>query len=88
MTTDNHIVFFPSPSQSIKDNKKAKCAHLIDKIINALEAADYDIRPLKKYVEDVDKCYEEATLEARKKGKESTLFHLNKYLDQQKLKKK
>lgn len=51
------------------------------KILNALEASNYEIAPLYKYVKEADKCMEKAILE-KKRGKASTLYHLTKYLVQ------
>jgi len=49
------------------------------KVLNGLEAANYDIVPLYKYVKEADACFENARKE-RKRGKASTLYHLSKYL--------
>jgi hypothetical protein len=51
------------------------------KILNALEASNYEIAPLYKYVKEADKCMEKAIKE-KKRGKASTLYHLTKYLVQ------
>jgi hypothetical protein len=57
------------------------------KILNALEAADYEIAPLYKYVRQAEDCFEKAKLE-KQRGKASTLYHLSKYLVQDKNKTK
>lgn len=53
------------------------------KVLNALEASNYEAAPLYKYLKEADKCFEQARLE-KKKGKASTLYHLTKYLEQKK----
>jgi len=53
-----------------------------------MEAADYNIRPLHKYVQDLEQAYAAADYEDRKKGKASTLYYLSQYLDRQKNKRK
>ena len=65
------------------------CAEVIEKLTNALEAADYQVRPIHKYIKEAEKCYEEADIEDRKSGKASTLYYLSQYLDKnRKFKKK
>lgn len=53
------------------------------KILNALEASNFESGPLHKYVIEADKCFEKAR-EEKKRGKASTLYHLTKYLQQKK----
>ena len=53
-----------------------------------MEAADYNIRPIYKYVKELEECYKKADIEDQKKGKASTLYYLSQYLDQQKNKTK
>lgn len=53
------------------------------KILNALEASNFESAPLYKYVKEADKCFEKARAE-KKRGKASTLYHLTKYLQQKK----
>jgi hypothetical protein len=53
-----------------------------------MEAADYNIRPLYKYVKDLEECYNTADIDERKKGRGSTLYYLRQYLDQKKFKQK
>lgn len=55
--------------------------------LNALEASNYQIAPLYKYVKEADKCMEQAKVEKNKR-KASTLYHLTKYLVQDKNKTK
>jgi len=57
------------------------------RILNALPAANYEVPPIYKYVKEFDKCEERVEAE-RKKGKASTLYHLSKYLVQNKNKQK
>lgn len=57
------------------------------KVMNALEASNYEIGPLWEYVKEADKCFEEAKI-AKKQRKASTLYHLTKYLVQDKNKRK
>jgi hypothetical protein len=64
------------------------CFEHIEKIMNALETADYKIRPLYKFVKAAEDCYAEADVEEKKKGKASTAYYLTKYLDRHKFKKK
>mmetsp|Transcript_27740 Transcript_27740/g.34298 ORF Transcript_27740/g.34298 Transcript_27740/m.34298 type:complete len:89 (+) Transcript_27740:104-370(+) len=63
------------------------CHNETMKILNALEASNYEVAPLYKYVQEADKCFELAKME-KKKRKASTLYHLTKYLVQDKNKKK
>lgn len=63
------------------------CYTEVERITNAMEAADYDIRPLWKYVKDLEDCYDRNDKED-KKGRASTLYYLSQYLDRQKTKKK
>lgn len=74
--------------QRASKRKINPCAQQIERITNAMEAADYNIRPLYCYVKDLEECYKRADVEDRKKGKASTSFYLSKYLDQQKFKQK
>ena len=53
------------------------------KVLNALPAANFEVAPIYKYVKEFDKCMERVDRE-RKKGKASTLYHLSKYLVQNK----
>lgn len=53
-----------------------------------MEAADYNIRPLHRYVKDLEECYRFHDAEDAKKGRASTLYYLSQYLDQEKYKKK
>jgi hypothetical protein len=52
-----------------------------------MEAANYNIRPLWKYVRDMQECYEKHNIEDRK-TRASTLYYLSQYLDRQKNKQK
>ena len=54
--------------------------------MNGLEAADYEIAPLYKYVKEAELCFQKAA-EEKRRGKASTLYHLSKYLVQDKNKK-
>jgi len=61
----------------------------VQKILNAFEAADYNARPLHRYIKDLEECYDRADREDRAKaGGASTLYYLSQYLDRQKNKKK
>ena len=53
------------------------------KVLNALQAANFETAPIYKYVMEADKCFEKAAAE-KKKGKGSTLYYLSKYLVQDK----
>lgn len=53
------------------------------KVLNALEASNYEAAPLYKYLKEAENCFEKARME-KKKGKASTLYHLTKYLEQKK----
>mmetsp|Transcript_21945 Transcript_21945/g.32048 ORF Transcript_21945/g.32048 Transcript_21945/m.32048 type:complete len:85 (+) Transcript_21945:139-393(+) len=53
------------------------------RVLNALEASDYEIAPLYKYVKEAETCLEKARAE-KKGGKASTLYHLTKYLSHKK----
>lgn len=55
--------------------------------MNAMEVADYQIRPLYKYVKEAEECYAKTDMEEKKKGQASTMYYLSKYLDRQKFKK-
>jgi hypothetical protein len=62
---------------------KIKISFLFHYRLNALESSDYEIAPLYKYVKEADACMEREKAEKRKR-KASTLFHLTKYLVQNK----
>jgi len=53
-----------------------------------MEAADYNVRPLYKYIKEMENCYKNTSMEDSKKGKASTLYYLSQYLDRQKNKRK
>lgn len=55
--------------------------------MDALPGADYNIRPIYKLVKAVDDCVD-ALREERMKPKATTLYHLSKYVNQRKHKKK
>ena len=63
-------------------------AEPIEKITNAMEAADYNIRPLYKYVKEAESAIRVSMAEDSKKGRASTQYYLSQYLDQQKNKRK
>jgi hypothetical protein len=63
------------------------CLQEVDRVTNAMEAAEYNVRPIWKYVKDMEDCYRKAD-EEHHKGKASTLYYLSQYLDRQKNKKK
>jgi len=71
----------------LKERENNPCYLLLEKVINAMEAADYNYRPLSKYMRDFEKCVEEQKKEGSK-SKPGTMFYLNQYLDQQKHKTK
>lgn len=64
------------------------CYPLLERITNAMEAADYSAQTLNKYVKDLDACYDKYDTVDAKKGRASTLYYLTQYLDRQKTKKK
>jgi hypothetical protein len=64
------------------------CYSQIERITNAMQAADYNIRPLYKYIKEAEDCYRQADLDKSKKGRASTLYYLSQYLEQQKFKTK
>mmetsp|Transcript_26211 Transcript_26211/g.53715 ORF Transcript_26211/g.53715 Transcript_26211/m.53715 type:complete len:91 (+) Transcript_26211:102-374(+) len=53
------------------------------KILNGMQAANFDSAPLYKYVKEYDACRERLK-EERKRGKPSTLYYLSKYVNQNK----
>mmetsp|Transcript_4554 Transcript_4554/g.4314 ORF Transcript_4554/g.4314 Transcript_4554/m.4314 type:complete len:98 (+) Transcript_4554:70-363(+) len=57
------------------------------RVLNALQAANFEAAPIYKYVMEADKCFEKAKAE-KKRGKASTLYYLSKYLVQDKNKTK
>ncbi len=63
------------------------CLQEVDRVTNAMEAAEYNVRPIWKYVKDMEDCYRKSD-EEHHKSKASTLYYLSQYLDQQKNKKK
>jgi hypothetical protein len=75
-------------TQSSKGRRYNPCAAQVEKVLNAMEAADYNIRPLHKYVKDLEECYRFHDAEDTKKGRASTMYYLSQYLDQEKYKKK
>jgi spore germination protein GerM len=78
----------PRRRQSSKGRKYNPCAAQVEKILNAMEAADYNIQPLHRYVKDLEECYRYHDAEDAKKGRASTMYYLSQYLDQEKYKKK
>lgn len=60
----------------------------VDKILNAMEAANYNIKPLYKYVKATEDMIINYKKEDSKKGRASTQYYLSQYLDQQKNKRK
>ena len=64
------------------------CKPQIDRVMNAMEAADYNLRPIYKYIQEMEKCFKEVQAEANKRGRASTIYHLKRYVDQQKHKQK
>jgi hypothetical protein len=76
-------------AQKSSARKLNPCAAQVEKITNALEAANYNIRPLYRYVKELEECYDrQDALQVNKKGKASTLYYLSQYLDRQKCKTK
>jgi hypothetical protein len=63
------------------------CVDETTKVMDALHAADYYIQPIYKYVKAVDDCVDKLK-EERRKPKATTLYHLSKYVNQRKHKKK
>lgn len=53
-----------------------------------MPSAEYNIRPLWKYVKDAEKCIDYHMAQDRTKGKPSTPYYLSQYLDQEKHKRK
>lgn len=75
-------------ARNASPKQRNPCAAEVERIVNAFEAADYNIAPVYKYVKDLERCYEKYDFEDRKKGRASTLYYLSQYLDQQKNKTK
>ena len=63
------------------------CVDETQKVMDTLEAANFFIQPIYKYVKAVDDCVEKLR-EERMKPKATTLYHLSKYVNQRKHKKK
>mmetsp|Transcript_11435 Transcript_11435/g.16862 ORF Transcript_11435/g.16862 Transcript_11435/m.16862 type:complete len:89 (+) Transcript_11435:173-439(+) len=57
------------------------------KVLDALQASNYETAPIYKYVKEADLCFERAAAEKKKK-KASTLYYLSQYLDRNKNKTK
>jgi spore germination protein GerM len=74
--------------QSSKGRRYNPCAPQVEKILNAMEAADYNIQPLHRYVKDLEESYRYHDAEDAKKGRASTLYYLSQYLDREKYRKK
>lgn len=53
-----------------------------------METANFQIRPLYRFVKEAEDCYAKADYEEKRKGEASTAYYLTKYLDRQKFKKK
>jgi hypothetical protein len=53
-----------------------------------MEASDYNIQPIYKYVKELERVTDEAAEEKRKGGKASTMYYLTQYLDRRKNKTK
>jgi hypothetical protein len=83
-----HSITIDSFSQSkYKSRAPNPCAEQLERVLNAMEAADFNIRPMWKHVKELDKCMAENKYDPNKE-KKSTMFYLNQYLDQQKHKTK
>eukprot|EP00543_Licmophora_paradoxa_P001131 CAMPEP_0202449484 /NCGR_PEP_ID=MMETSP1360-20130828/8215_1 /ASSEMBLY_ACC=CAM_ASM_000848 /TAXON_ID=515479 /ORGANISM="Licmophora paradoxa, Strain CCMP2313" /LENGTH=80 /DNA_ID=CAMNT_0049067423 /DNA_START=117 /DNA_END=359 /DNA_ORIENTATION=- len=63
------------------------CVEESTKVMDALQAADYHIQPIYKYILEADECFDRTRRE-KKKPKATTLYHLSKYVDQRKNKQK
>jgi hypothetical protein len=76
-----------SKLQTSSKKQRNPCHKLLTLVTNALPAADYSIRPLYKYVKDLEECYNKE-YEKSKVAQASTLYYLSQYMDRQKNKKK
>mmetsp|Transcript_27974 Transcript_27974/g.39336 ORF Transcript_27974/g.39336 Transcript_27974/m.39336 type:complete len:90 (-) Transcript_27974:117-386(-) len=70
-----------------KPRKGAPCHNEMMKVMDLLKDAEYHIAPVYKHILEYDKCIDAAKAQ-RKRGKASTLYHLSKYLDNNKNKKR
>lgn len=71
-----------------KVRKTVPWADDIDRIFNGMEAADYNVRPLYKYVKAVEESIQATLDEEKKRGRDSTQHFLRLYLDQRNKKRK
>lgn len=74
--------------QSEKKSKRNPCGLQMERILNSFEAVDFQIRPIYKYVKELEDCIKSNLAEYKKKGRASTLYYLNRYVDQKKHKQK
>ena len=74
--------------QNLTAFERDPCAPFLEKILNAMEAADYNIRPLHKFVKEYESCRERRAAEHRGDSRAAAMYHLSQHLDQQKHKRK
>ena len=77
-----------SALQRLSERQRDPSAPIVEKIFNAFDAADYNIRPLYKYVKELEEITEQNNKVNRPSEKSSTLYYLSQHLDRQKNKKK
>lgn len=81
-------LFRHETQQRLKKRQVNPCFPLYEKLLNAMEAADYSAQALNRYVTDLEACFEKYDAIDGKKGRSSTLYRLTKHLDRQKTPKK
>jgi hypothetical protein len=85
VTNENQILFLAIQKGGARSTNP--CIQEVERVTNAMEAAEYNVRPIHKYVKDMEDCYRRAD-EEHHKSKASTLYYLSQYLDQKKNKTK
>lgn len=65
------------------------CADALDRVFAAMEATNFNYMHMKKQIGDLDACLAKNKIATTNvKEKKGTMFELNKYLDQEKSKRK
>lgn len=79
---------FAAPLCQMKKRKSySVCADESMKVMDLLEAANFFVQPIYKHVKALDDCVD-ASRTLHQQPKATTLYHLSKYVNQRKHKKK
>ena len=81
------FIFVHRLKSKYKNRSPNPCADHMERLLNSMEAANFNVRPMWKVVKELDQCLAENKYDPNKE-KKSTMYYLNQYLDQQKHKTK